>query len=50
LIEVCASNFTKAGADGKPIIGDGITGPVGKVLKGPNYMEPNLVMVLGLEG
>lgn len=47
--EVCASNFTKSGDDGKPIIGDGTNGPVGKVLKGPNYMEPNLVVTLGLD-
>lgn len=47
--EVCASNFTKAGEDGQPIIGDGITGPVGKVLKGPNFVEPQLAQVLGLE-
>lgn len=46
--EICASNFTKMGADGNPIIGDGITGPVGKVLKGPNYMKPNIAAVLGL--
>lgn len=46
--EVCASNFTKAGADGKPIIGDGTNGIVGKVLKGPNFMEPNLAVALGL--
>lgn len=46
--EVCASNFTKAGKDGKPIIGDGTTGPVGKVMKGPNYVEPQLALTLGL--
>lgn len=46
--EVCASNFTKADTDGKPIIGDGTTGPVGKVLKGPNFMEPNLAVALGI--
>jgi predicted HAD superfamily Cof-like phosphohydrolase len=47
--EICASNFTKAGADGQPIIGDGTNGPVGKVLKGPNYKEPQLALTLGLE-
>lgn len=47
--EICASNFTKMGADGFPIIGDGITGPVGKVLKGPNFVEPNIAAVLGLD-
>ena len=46
--EVCASNFTKADENGKPIIGDGKNGPVGKVLKGPNYMEPQLAIALGL--
>lgn len=48
--EVCASNFTKAGADGQPIIGNGTNGPVGKVLKGPNFKEPQLAVSLGLEG
>lgn len=47
--EVCASNFTKMGLDGKPIIGDGTTGPVGKVLKGPNFVPPQLAAVLGLD-
>lgn len=46
--EICASNFTKAGEGGEPIIGDGITGPVGKVMKGPNYTEPQIAVVLGL--
>jgi predicted HAD superfamily Cof-like phosphohydrolase len=46
--EICASNFTKAGLDGKPIIGDGTNGPIGKVLKGPNYTPPQLGTVLGL--
>lgn len=46
--EVCASNFTKPDEEGKPIIGDGTNGPVGKVLKGPNYMEPNLAVALGI--
>jgi hypothetical protein len=31
-----------------PSIGDGTNGPVGKVLKGPNYMEPNLATALGI--
>lgn len=48
--EVCASNFTKADANGQPIIGDGTNGPVGKVLKGPNFKEPQLAVSLGLEG
>lgn len=46
--EVCASNFTKPDDEGKPIIGDGTNGPVGKVLKGPNFMEPNLAVALGI--
>lgn len=47
--EVCASNFTKAGPDGKPIVSDGTDGhPAGKVLKGPNFVEPNIAAVLGL--
>lgn len=44
--EIMASNFTKMGTDGRPIIGDGKTGPVGKVLKGPNYMEPQLKLII----
>jgi predicted HAD superfamily Cof-like phosphohydrolase len=35
--EVQASNMSKLGADGKPIYNDS-----GKVMKGPNYFEPNL--------
>jgi len=46
--EIAASNFTKMGEDGNPIIGDGVTGPVGKVLKGPHFVEPNIAAVLGL--
>lgn len=47
--EICASNFTKAGKDGNPIVSDGTDGhPKGKVLKGPNYVEPNIRAVLGL--
>lgn len=46
--EVCASNFTKADERGRPIIGDGTNGPVGKVLKGPNFMEPQIALMLGL--
>lgn len=44
--EIMASNFTKLGEDGQPIIGNGINGPVGKVLKGPHYMEPNIEAVI----
>jgi predicted HAD superfamily Cof-like phosphohydrolase len=46
--EICASNFTKADENGQPIIGDGTNGPVGKVLKGPNFVEPQLARTLGL--
>lgn len=46
--EVCASNFTKADESGNPIIGDGVNGPEGKVLKGPNFMEPQLARTFGL--
>lgn len=44
--EIMASNFTKPDEDGQPIIGNGINGPEGKVLKGPNYMEPNIEAVI----
>jgi len=39
--EVQRSNMSKLGADGKPIYRED-----GKVLKGPNYSEPNLYEVL----
>ena len=39
--EVQRSNMSKLGEDGKPIYRDD-----GKVLKGPNYSEPNLKSVL----
>ena len=35
--EVQRANMSKLGADGKPIFND-----KGKVMKGPNYSEPNL--------
>ena len=35
--EVQSSNMSKLGIDGKPIYNDS-----GKVLKGPNYFQPNL--------
>ena len=37
LKEVQESNMSKLGSDGKPIYND-----KGKVMKGPNYFEPNL--------
>lgn len=49
--EVQRSNMSKLGADGKPIINDGILNPdvpVGKVLKGPNYSKPNLKQFFGV--
>lgn len=39
--EIHASNLTKLGEDGHPILRDD-----GKVLKGPNYMPPNIPAVL----
>jgi predicted HAD superfamily Cof-like phosphohydrolase len=41
--EVHASNMSKLGEDGKPM-----KRTDGKVMKGPNYFEPNLGYVLGL--
>lgn len=59
--EIHASNMTKLGDDGKPII-NGVslgyregeqkfdsTARVGKVLKGPHYVEPNIAAALGWE-
>lgn len=43
--EVHASNMSKLGEDGKPIISD-----AGRVDKGPNYRKPDLAAVLGMEG
>jgi len=44
IAEIHASNLTKLGADGKPIHRED-----GKVLKGPDYMEPNIPAALGWE-
>lgn len=41
--EIHRSNMTKLGEDGKPIYRED-----GKVIKGPNYEDPNLHEVLGL--
>jgi len=41
LREVHRSNMSKLGEDGKPIIRED-----GKVLKGPNFSEPNLAKIL----
>lgn len=45
ITEIHASNLTKLGADGKPIYRED-----GKVLKGPNYVKPNIRAALGLNG
>lgn len=42
--EVHASNMTKPDENGEPIISED-----GKVLKGPNYVEPNIAAALGME-
>lgn len=49
--EVLASNMTKADENGNPIVADGSDPkyPAGKILKGPNFIEPQLAVVLGLE-
>lgn len=44
LREVHASNLSKLGEDGKPILRDD-----GKILKGPGYFRPNIAGVLGLD-
>lgn len=47
LDEIHASNMSKLGADGKPIRSDGTDGnPVNKVLKGPDFFDPDLEAVL----
>lgn len=43
--EIHASNMTKLGADGQPVL----DAPGGKVVAGPNYREPNLRDVLLLQ-
>ncbi|AWA42572.1 phosphoribosyl-ATP diphosphatase [Trueperella pyogenes] len=43
LREVQSSNMSKLGADGKPIYRED-----GKVLKGPNFFDPDIKAVLGL--
>lgn len=45
--EVHRSNMSKLGRDGNPVISDGSTGkPVGKVLKGEDWFEPDLKAIL----
>ena len=41
--EVHSSNMSKLGENGRPLYRED-----GKVLKGPNYFEPNISFVLGL--
>jgi len=49
--EVQASNMSKLGDDGKPILSDGTDGyPLGKILKGPHYFRPDLRAVLRAQG
>lgn len=54
LAEVHRGNMSKLDENGKPIRSDGTDGyPLGKILKGPNYVAPDLVTVLkefGYEG
>ena len=42
--EVQSSNMSKLGENGKPIYNES-----GKVMKGPNYFEPNLKKIIGLD-
>lgn len=42
MAEVHASNMSKLGADGKPVVRED-----GKILKGPNYFKPDLEGVIG---
>lgn len=48
--EVYASNMTKLDDNGQPIVADGSDPkyPAGKILKGPNFVEPQLETLLGL--
>lgn len=54
LAEVHLSNMSKLDADGEPIRSDGVTPdifdgkvkPLGKLLKGPNFFEPDLEAIL----
>lgn len=58
--EVLRGNLSKLGADGKPLRSDGVTPasdgevkPKNKIIKGPNYVAPDLLTVLrehGYEG
>ena len=53
--EVHASNMSKLGEDGKPLISDGTMlrsdgspAPVGKLMKGPGFFPPDIKGVLGV--
>ena len=53
--EVHASNMSKLGEDGKPIISDGTMlrsdgspAPAGKLMKGPGFFLPDIKGVLGV--
>lgn len=51
LAEVHRGNMSKLGEDGLPIRSDGTDGyPLNKILKGPNYVAPDLVTVLKANG
>jgi predicted HAD superfamily Cof-like phosphohydrolase len=42
--EIQRSNMSKLGADGRPVYRED-----GKVLKGPDYFQPNIATILELE-
>ena len=51
--EVHTSNLSKLGEDGEPVISDGVTPasdgkvkPLGKVIKGPNFFEPDIKSII----
>lgn len=46
LEEVFSSNMSKLDDDGQPILSDGETAPVGKIMKSNNYVPPNVRRVL----
>lgn len=56
--EVHQSNMSKLGPDSRPIMSDGVTPaahdgkikPAGKLLKGPDYREPDIAKVLAQVG
>lgn len=49
--EVYASNLTKLDENGNPIVADGSDPkyPAGKILKGPNFIEPQIAFLLGVD-